>query len=118
MLFDPLKKVSPIFGQSSLFPGARYQQGEYIYDAHRRCLNPCKEVQDPKQLAMKEAKKQLKAESVAKADAALTKLQTAKQKFEECDPSAAALKGRLKTAFNKAVNAYEKAQATLSTIPE
>jgi hypothetical protein len=40
MKFDPTRKHGIVYGADPLMPGARFQQGPYLYDAHHKCINP------------------------------------------------------------------------------
>lgn len=40
MKFDPLKKFGTIYGISTNYPGARFEQNGYIYNSQHKCLNP------------------------------------------------------------------------------
>ena len=40
MKFDPTKKFGVVSGISTAYPGARYEQKGFVYDAHHKCMNP------------------------------------------------------------------------------
>lgn len=40
MKFDPTKKFGTVHGACDIYPGARYSQKGFIYDASHKCLNP------------------------------------------------------------------------------
>lgn len=40
MKFDPTKTFGVVSGISSDYPGAKFQQGGFVYDAHHKCINP------------------------------------------------------------------------------
>lgn len=40
MKFDPTRKHSIIYGTDPSMPGAKFQQGVYLYNAHHACINP------------------------------------------------------------------------------
>lgn len=108
--FDPTKPYGQIWGLSVLYPGAKYQQGPYIFDAHRKCLNSDIKVEVPTEV--QSATADLKKKLGKEADAALVKLQVAAAKHEE--ESSPQSKG----AYTKAYNAYQTSQAKLDKLTE
>lgn len=53
MKFNPNLNFGTIGGIDDVHPTARYQQGVYLYNAHRKCLNP--EVAAPATKTVSEA---------------------------------------------------------------
>ncbi|RLA00302.1 MAG: hypothetical protein DRQ42_05815 [Gammaproteobacteria bacterium] len=109
MNFNPQKPYAKIMGNHAQYPGARFQQGILLYDAHRKCLNP-KEVEgynENAESAVDEATLSLKKKVSKEADAALRKLEQAKAAMETKATPAS------KSAYTKALKAYEKAQTKL-----
>lgn len=43
MKFDPTKKFGTIYGISSNYPGAKYEQNSFVFNAQEKCLNPTKD---------------------------------------------------------------------------
>lgn len=96
MKFDPTKKFGTVHGQCNEYPGARYSQGGFVYDAHHKCLNPTeakeakeenlivkatKDLLDKKKVELKEvtdaivsAQEEVEATGTAGAKGKLTKL--------------------------------------------
>ena len=40
MKFDPTKPFGTVYGACKEYPGAKFEQFGFIYDAHHRCINP------------------------------------------------------------------------------
>lgn len=108
--FDPTKKFGIVCGVSTLFPGAKYQQGPYVFDTHRRCLNP--DVAAVGTTEVQQATNDLTRRLSLLADKALAKLQDA-AKHNEIEQSP-----QSKSAHTKAYNVYTQAQAKLDKLTE
>lgn len=111
MNFDPQKPFGTIRGTYDLHPTARYQQGPYFYDAHRRCLN-ADAVKETKPTIIETATAELRKKAAGAADEALMKMQKTKSAV---DADATPAK---KSAYTRASNAYKKAQAILEDLSE
>jgi hypothetical protein len=116
MKFDPTKPFSPVVGISTTFPGAKYQQGPFIYNAHRVCIN-AKQLE--KEIASTVVSDEVAAANellilrTAQADEALKKFKLAEKKLASIKPENKAGKARAETALAKARNAYDIAQDEL-----
>lgn len=107
--FDPTKPFGVIRGSLEANPSARYSQGTYLYDAHRRCLNP--EAEPPVEAdVISDATQALIDNAQKAADSALLRMQKAKAAVED-GPTP----GK-KAALTKAKKAYDKAQAKLDKL--
>lgn len=107
--FDPEKPFGVVYGLSEQFPGAKYQQGGFVFDIHRRCLNEdiaTNKTKTPVEVATEALKKKCSA----KADDAMNALAAAKRRLEEEGTQPA------KSAYSKAVKAYESAQDKLDSL--
>ena len=112
MKFDPEKPFGTVHGIMRESRNARYSQGPYLYDAHRRCLNPNIQPKEEKADPVGDATDELKKDLSAKADAALVKLQRAKDaKAAEATPST-------KRAYTVALNAFNALQEKLEKLSE
>ena len=112
MKFDPTKAYGTIWGTMSAYPAARYSQGPFLYDAHRKCLNADKVVPQKTTDTVADATAVLKKQAAVDADKALVTLDRAKVLLEqEATPAA-------KTRHTKALKAYEKAQRKLEKLEE
>ena len=40
MKFDPTKKFGVVCGICEEYPGAKYEQRGFLFDAHHKCINP------------------------------------------------------------------------------
>lgn len=107
--FNPEARYSEIHGISSQFPGAKYQQGAYIFNAHRQCLNADDETIVVKS-TVEIATDALRKKTAMKADKAMSKLQAAKAAVGVENTPAN------KAAYTKAINEYEKAQKLLDEL--
>lgn len=108
MNFDPQKPFGKVFG----LPGVVYTQGIYKYDARRKCVNP-EAGEDIKPVdTVTDATAELRKKAAKTADKALLKLQAAKDALAANETPAA------KSAYTKAVNAYNKAQEKLDSLSE
>ena len=106
--FDPTKRFGHVRGTMPEYPGARYMQGVYFYDIHRRCLNP--EAESPDEDVIDDALQSLINEAQKSADDALLRMQKAKTAVEDD-----ATPGK-KAALTKAKKVYEKAQTKLDKL--
>lgn len=107
--FDPEKPFGVVYGLSELFPGAKYQQGGFVFDIHRQCLNADK-VDAKKTTPVEVATEALKKKCSAKADDAMNALAVAKRRLDEEGTQPA------KLAYNKALKSYESAQDKLDSL--
>ena len=107
--FDPEKGFGTVHGICNEFPGARFQQGNYIFDAHRKCLNPNAEGPKGPNVVEDATDDLIKRKAVA-ADHALALLAKAKERLEAEGTSSA------KGSYTKALKVYNKAQEELDKI--
>ena len=93
MKFDPTKKFGMISGISASYPGARYEQKGFIFDAHHKCLNPkeAKELSEVDLVA--DATKKLMAKKSA--ELAELVLEIVSAQAEVAETGAAGAKGKL-----------------------
>ena len=112
ILFDPTKSFGNVSGQSSQYPGARYTQGLFIFDAHRRCMNPDEEEKVELDSDQHAAELRLKKNTAAKAEAALKEV--LRFQSEHAAKGTSASRGCLTKAENK----YKKIQKQLEEFKE
>lgn len=108
MKFDPTKPHMAIHGQDPSFPGARYQQGPFVYDTHHRIISGV----DPNAgMTPAQVAKQEVVEKLAKELQILTdKLKEAQSKYNADQTT------QTKASLTKATNKYEAAREELSEI--
>jgi hypothetical protein len=112
MNFDPQKPFGECFGANKAYPGAKYTQGIYIYDSHRKCMNASTSAPEKVKSTVADATDKLREKAAAAATNAMKRLQVAKATNEEKGTPAS------KAAYTKAVNAYNKAQEKLDNLAE
>ncbi len=93
MKFDPTKNFGTVHGQCKEYPGAKFAQDGFIYNAHHKCLNPT----EAKQASEEDLVAKATADLLAKKKAELQQLTdsiVAAQELVEAEGTAAA-KGKL-----------------------
>ena len=105
MKFDPLRKYSTVHGIDPAMPGARYEQGPYIYTAHHKCLNP--EVDAPVVSTVEQATERMITELTQKLEIATEEYKKAKENFDELNSPAN------KSKLTKTTNKYESIKLEL-----
>ena len=108
MKFDPTRKYSTIYGTDPSMPGAKFQQGVYIYDANHRCINP--DVPAPKVDPVAHATESMINVLTQKLDIAMGDLQQAQKRVEDFQT-----KGN-KMKLTKATNKYESIKSELDSL--
>ena len=110
MKFDPTKPFGTVHGICESHPGAKYQQRNFVYDAHHKCLNP-KEAEDKSKAdTIKEATEKLLSKKAEELKVLTAKLVDAQKDFDG-DNSAAN-----KSKVTKLTNLYEKLVAEIETM--
>jgi hypothetical protein len=108
MKFDPTRKYSKIYGTDPSMPGAKFQQGVYIYDVNHRCINP--DVPAPKVDPVAQATESMITVLTQKLEIAMAELQKAQQLAD-----AFQTKGN-KMKLTKATNKYESIKSELDSL--
>tara|TARA_R110002096_G_scaffold403438_1_gene600980 strand:+ start:137 stop:478 length:342 start_codon:yes stop_codon:yes gene_type:complete len=108
MNFNPEEPYGRVFGNVSdpQLDGARFIQGVYFYNAHRKCLNPNVQPK-PETDDVTRANDNYNKKLADAADKAMVALQNAKDRLDLEGSTAS------KTAHTKAKNAYQRAQDKL-----
>jgi hypothetical protein len=106
--FDPTAPYGKVCGLSTEYPGAKYQQGPYIFDIHRKCLNPDLVVEEKTEV--ESATAELTKKTASEAEKALEKLEAASKRMEIDDSPQA------KGAYTKAYKTYKAAQDKLDKL--
>lgn len=99
MKFDPTKKFGTVFGISVNHPGARYEQGGFVYNASHKCLNPDEATKLNQEDLVAEATKELKAKKASELAGVVTEV-VAAQEAVNADGTAAN-KGKLTKIVKK-----------------
>jgi hypothetical protein len=105
MKFDPARNFSTVYGNDPTMPGAKFQQGPFIYTIHHVCINPDIDapVQSPVALATEAMVKDLTEKLVI----ATKELQVAQAGFENFDTPGN------KSKLTKATNKYNGIKSEL-----
>lgn len=99
MKFDPTKKFGTIYGISSNYPGARYEQRGFVYNANQKCLNPKEAETSNKIDLVKAATDELKAKKAEELKDLVAGVVAAQEAFNA--DSSAANKGKLTKILKK-----------------
>lgn len=110
MKFDPSKPYGKVSGICASYPGAKYEQKGYIYDAHHKCLNPKEGAEKNQSNDVSEATAKLKAKLVAELEEVTDKITAQQEVFKK--ESTAANKGKL----TKLTNRYNELKSELDAI--
>jgi hypothetical protein len=105
MKFDPSRNYSTVHGVDPEMPGAKFQQGPYLYTIHHVCINP--DVDAPVVSSVELATESMINKLTAKLEIATTEYQKAKAGFDSFDTPAN------KSKLTKATNKYESVKSEL-----
>jgi hypothetical protein len=108
MQFDPTRKFSIVYGSDPSRPGAKFEQGPYIYNAHHQCINP--DVDAPKVDPVAQATESMITELTEKLEIAAVDLKKAKENV------AAFATTVNKSKFTKTNTKYEAIKSELHSL--
>ena len=99
MKFDPTKKFGTVGGISTSYPGARYEQGGLIFNAHHKCLNPSEAKEAEEEDLVANATAGLLSKKAAELEALVIEIVAAQETL--ASEQTAAAKGKLTKLTNK-----------------
>ena len=105
MKFDPSRNYSKVFGTDPTLPGAKFQQGPYVYTIHHVCLNP--DVDAPVISPVELATETMVNKLTEKLRVATDELEKATASLESFDTPGN------KSKFTKATNRYDAIKVEL-----
>jgi len=110
MKFDPVKPYMTVYGLDPAFPGAKYQQGNFVYNAAHVIVGG----DDPNEnvTPTQKSKKDLIAKLTKNLGLLTSKLEEAQTKYDHTQTT------QTKATLSKALNKYEVARDELSDLVE